>query len=232
MSFRDETLIAYVDRELDAESSAAIEAAASADPQLAERIQRHRALRNAVHAAYEPVLEEPLPQRLLDLASGAQPAAEVRARRWTWLEWSAIAVSLALGIGIGAAVLQAPSGELAAGNGRLVASGELATALSRQLASNQGADAPIRMGLTFISRDGKYCRTFLWRKGAQAGLACNDAGAWQIAVMTQAPAPTGEYRTAGAQMPTAVLRAVEERMQGTTLDAAGEQAARERGWRR
>ena len=84
MILTDETLIAYVDRELDAESVAAIETAAARDPQLAERIERHRALRNTVHAAYAPVLDEPMPKRLLDLASGVPPAPRCIGRTpWT-----------------------------------------------------------------------------------------------------------------------------------------------------
>jgi hypothetical protein len=227
MTFPDDTLLAYVDRELDAELAAAIEAAAARDPQLAERIERQRALRKAVHAAYAPVLEEPLPKRLLDLASGTPTAPPEPARRWTWLEWSAIAASLALGVAIGAAWLRESTSAA-----DLVASGSLATALSRQLASEQPADAPIRIGVSFVSRDGSYCRTFTRAKGAQAGLACNDAGAWRLEVIAVGAAQAGEYRTAGAQLPAAVLRAVEERMQGTTLDAAAEKAAKESGWRR
>jgi len=234
MNFPDETLMAYVDRELDADSAAAIEAAAARDPRLAERIEKQRALRKAIDTAYAGVLEEPMPQRLLDVASGTQTAPTRSPRRWTWFEWSAVAASLAVGIGIGAALLRerAAEGEFVSQQGRLVAGGNLASALSRQLASDQPADAPIRIGLSFVSRDGKYCRTFTREKGAQAGLACNDAGGWRLEVLAQSTMDANEYRMAAAQLPSAVLRAVEERMQGTTLDAAAEQAARERGWRR
>lgn len=235
MTFPDETLMAYVDGELDAASAGAIEAAAARDPQLAHRIERQRALRKAIHATYEPVLEEPMPRRLLDLASGAEPARLVAPRRWTWLEWGAMAASLALGIVIGAAFLrESPSGggEVLAQQGRLVAGGGLAAALSQQLASNQSAETPVRIGLTFLSRDGKYCRTFVREKGTQAGLACNDSGQWRLEVVAQAASQAGDYRMAGAQMPAAVLRAVEERMEGMTFDAAAERSAMERGWRR
>jgi hypothetical protein len=230
----DEKVVAYVDRELDAASCAEIESAAARDPQLAERIERQRALRTAVHAAFEPVLEEPMPKRLLDLASGTQPAHAIARQTWGWFQWGAVAASLALGIAIGATVLRepAPGGDFVAQQGRLVAGGELAKALSQQLANDQAADAPIRIGLTFVSRDGKYCRSFTHKQTGQAGLACNESGEWQLEVVAMRASESGEYRMAGGPLPAPVLRAVEERMQGATLDASAERLAKERGWRR
>jgi hypothetical protein len=41
-----------------------------------------------VHAAYEPILEEPMPKRLLDATSGAAPARRscTRAAPMAWFE--------------------------------------------------------------------------------------------------------------------------------------------------
>ena len=69
MNYDDETLMAYADGELDAESSAAISAAIERDPVLAQRVERHRALRHQVTAAYASVLEQPVPERLLAAAN-------------------------------------------------------------------------------------------------------------------------------------------------------------------
>jgi hypothetical protein len=41
----------------------------------------------------------------------------------------------------------------------------------------------------------------------------------------------GGYRQAGSALPPAVLDAIDERIAGAPLDAAGEQAARNKGWR-
>lgn len=70
MSIPDERLMAYADGELDgaehANERAAIEAAMKADSALARRVERHRALRTRVSGAYNRVLDEPVPDRLLD----------------------------------------------------------------------------------------------------------------------------------------------------------------------
>ena len=114
----------------------------------------------------------------------------------------------------------------------VIARGALARALSEQLASAQKSDAPVRVGLTFLSKEGEYCRTFALEKSASAGLACSSGGEWRIPVIAQAERKSGEYRTAAGELPPAVLRAVEERIQGSSLDAAAERAAQQRGWKR
>ena len=244
MTYSDETLMAYVDRELDADASAAIEAAVARDPELAARVERQRKLRGAVHAAFEPILQEPMPKRLLDAASGTEPASSTprTERRWTWFEWSAMAASVVLGLLIGGTLMvdsrRAPTVDAGvdwvAERGHLVARGNLALALSEQLAGAQKPDAGVRIGLTFLSKAGEYCRTFASEKGATAGLACFSAGEWRIPVIAQADraGTSGDYRTAAAPLPPAVLREVDERIQGSSLDAEAERAAQHRGWKR
>ena len=244
MKYSDETLMAYVDRELDAPSMAAIDAALTGDPDLAARVERQRKLRNAVQAAFEPVLQEPMPKRLLDAASGAAPlsTASRAPRPWAWFEWSAMAASVVLGVLIGSAYVgdsrRAPpvnaGADLVAERGHVVARGRLALALSEQLASTQKPAAPVRIGLTFVSKGGEYCRTFALESGAAAGLACSSAGEWRVQVIAPADraGKVGEYQTAATQLPPAVLREVDERIQGSSLDAAAERAAQQRGWKR
>ena len=243
MTYSDEMLMAYIDRELDAATTASIDAAIDRDPQLARRVERQRKLARAVHAAYEPILEEPMPKRLLEAATGTAsvgPTARTP-RRWAWFEWGAMAASLALGVAIGAALLGDRSrglpdagGDISAEQGQLLARGALARALTDQLASTQKPDAPVRIGLTFLSKGGEYCRTFALERSSTAGFACSGASGWRIDVLAPAE-PAGkapEYRTAGSDLPPAVLRSIEERMQGTSLDSAAERAAQQSGWRR
>jgi hypothetical protein len=243
MTYSDEMLMAYVDRELDAATTASIDAAVARDPGLAARVERQRKLAQAVHAAYKPILEEPMPKRLLDAASGAAPAAApARApRRWAWFEWSAMAASLALGVAIGAVFIGEHgrgttdgAADIIANQGQLLAQGALARALSDQLASTQKPDAPVRIGVTFVSKVGGYCRTFALGRSSAAGLACSSGTGWRIEVLAQAErsGKAPEYRAAAGSLAPAVQRAMEERIQGSSLDAAAERAAQQSGWRR
>ena len=80
-------------------------------------------------------------------------------------------------------------------------------------------------------RDGTLCRSFTVRRSA--GLACRGGEQWKLVMLTEAgEGEAGEYRQAGSAMPSAVLEAIDARIAGTTLDAQGEQAAKQRGWKR
>ena len=57
VNYDDETLMAYVDGELDAKLRAEIAAAVENDPALARRVEQHRALRARVAGAFAKVLE-------------------------------------------------------------------------------------------------------------------------------------------------------------------------------
>lgn len=246
MNLDDETLMAYADGELDAARRAEIAAAIQKDPELARRVERHRALRAEVAGAFGRVLHEPVPEKLVASARGAAapPAAESRGRgqvvqfpgrtghtppaRWGLPQWAAMAASLFVGALISLKVF-APGDELLETRaGALVARGALASALDRQLASAQGAADPVLIGLSFRAQDGNYCRSFTLRSASTAGLACRVGGEWRIPV-TAAAQVTDGMRTA-ASPPAAVLQAIEARISGEALDAAGEQAAVRGGW--
>jgi hypothetical protein len=258
MTYSDETLMAYVDHELDPATAAAIDIARAQDPQLAARIEQHRRLRVAVHAAYAPALDEPVPDRLLSLARGAAEAtsapapkvvdlAAVRAaradaapRRARWSMWGALAAGLALGVWIGSAFVGEPLGpreNFATAGGHLLARGAVAHALDEQLASNQTetATATVRVGVSFVSNGGLYCRTFTLRDTPVAGLACKSGPDWRVQVLAQTAADgeqAGSYRMAGSALPETVLRSVDQMIEGAPLDAAAERAALEHGWKR
>src|SRR5262245_25694610 len=67
----DEMLMAYVDGELDAEARAAVETAMARDPDIARQVEQHKALRKKLHTAFDGVLQEPLPDRLIATARNA-----------------------------------------------------------------------------------------------------------------------------------------------------------------
>jgi anti-sigma factor RsiW len=85
-------LQAYADGRLDAERGAAVEAWLAARPDQAERIAEYRRLTEELRAAYDPVLDEPVPERLTQ-------ALSARAR---WPRYAAVAAWFALGAAIGA----------------------------------------------------------------------------------------------------------------------------------
>ena len=237
MKFPPETLMAYADGELDAETRRAIEAEMAVDPKVAQEIARHRAMRNEVGGAFAGVLKEPVPDRLLRAAKKPAARAERQSRRqWSWPEWTSIAASLLIGVLAGRALLPQSGGErglITAGlDGRVIASGALAQALSEQLSSQDGTN--IDIGLSFRAKSGEYCRTF----GARAanpvvGFACRDAEVWRVDMLSTAPrAESGAgYRMASTQLPAPIVQAIAERMQGEALDVDEEAIARQRRWR-
>lgn len=247
MRFTDETLMAYADGELDQSTRHAVELAMRADPQLADKVRQHIALRGEVYRAFAGTLDEQVPPRLRQVAQSANVVQldSVRAarrkvvevpRRWSWPEWGAIAATLVVGVLAGAMGLSSLRGEsqLTAavdGEGALTAHGKLDLALTRQLASASAAASGVRIGVTFVSKEGQYCRSFTM--GSAAGLACRRGSEWRIPVLTESAASAeGAYRQAGSAMPAAVLDAVDARAAGASLDAKAEQAAAAKGWAR
>jgi len=241
MTFSEETLMAYADGEVDEPTRVAIEAALAADPALAQRISRHRALRARLRGAFDPVLTEPVPQRLLAAASATAPRPRIApvvplrrsaAPRWSWPQLLALAASLVIGALLGP-WLRGPA-PLIARDGTLLADGALARALSQQLASHQAATAPVQVGVSFRSHNGDYCRTFVLREqAALAGLACRERDAWRLeALAATEPSPPGEYRAAASALPPAVASTLDTLIAGPPLDARGEAAARDHDWQR
>jgi hypothetical protein len=245
MNFSEETLMAYADNELDPQTRTAVEAAMATDPEIARRVAQHKALRGKVRVAFDKTLGEPIPQRLVDAARGVPavrregnviPLRRKTPPRRAWPQWASIAASLVVGVIIGQAVLRgSQTGPITATHdGRLVANGVLAQALSEQLASAQPDQAPVRIGVSFKSKAGDYCRTFSMHDTAGlAGLACRDHDEWHVQTLAQTAATdqgNGTYRQAGSQIPKSVVQAVEDNISGDTLDAHAEQAARDKNW--
>ncbi|MES1199920.1 MAG: anti-sigma factor [Pseudomonadota bacterium] len=234
MNVDEEKLIAFIDGELDKESADEITRAATDDAVLSARIEEHRRLRADLSAAFDGVLSEPVPERLLQpLQGGAVVDLEARRAkraRWSVREWGAMAASLAAGLLIGLGSMSGKGALVAADASGLLARGDLEQALNTQLASDAGRS--FRIGLTFRDKDGDFCRTFQASQQAIAGLACRQDANWRVAIDLTNASAAGEVRQAGSSMPPEILSAIEQCIDGDALDAAGERAARERGWRR
>jgi hypothetical protein len=65
MNLNDDTLLAYLDGELDEAQCAAVETACAAQPALAERLDRLALSDERVRRSYQAVLEEPVPPHLI-----------------------------------------------------------------------------------------------------------------------------------------------------------------------
>lgn len=246
MTFSDEVLMAYADDELDESTRIAVESAMAKDPEIARRIAQHRELRKRLRSAFEPVLNEPVPPRLTEAARNARaPAASPEIARVMPLtrrlalrrsapRWAALAASLLLGIIAGRLAFRAGGpGLITTQDGQLMASGFLADALTGQLASQQHPTQRVRIGVSFRSKSGEYCRTFSIRGPAVAGLACHAADGWRLEVLSRAggqPGAAGAYRQASSMMPRALVSTVGDEISGEPLDARAEAAARRHGW--
>lgn len=119
--FDDETLVAFVDGELDEASARDVAAAVAADAGLAARVEAFRQSAMMVQAAFARVIDEPVPERLLLAARGAA-AVEGEAStgkvvpfrrrsaipRWIALPIAASVATLVIGAGAGYWAARAP----------------------------------------------------------------------------------------------------------------------------
>jgi anti-sigma factor RsiW len=117
----DETLIAYLDGELDAGLRSEVDSWLESDAELRDRVAALAASAEALRSVFEPVLHEPVPERLLAAARGATAGGEVidfaaaqkpRVSRpliaRTWVRW-------ALAAGVGGLLIGGSAGYFAGG---------------------------------------------------------------------------------------------------------------------
>lgn len=245
MKFSDDLLIAYINGELAEPGRAAVERAERADPVLAARIAQHRARRGRVmgvsangHDGSSQAQRHVPPGGAkvvhLDALRPGRVASPPQSSReaWTGRHWIAISGALAAGL-LGGALGWRTLGDdpglvtLVESEGALVARGKLMTALSEQLASPGPSKTGVRIGMTFVAKDGAYCRSFV--VDTTAGLACRSGARWTIPVLAEGQA--GAAYLDGSVLPQAVLDAIEQRSTGATLDPVAERAAQQRGWK-
>lgn len=222
----DEMLLAYVDEELDAEGRAAVEAALEADESLGQRLAAHLELGLAAKGVHADVLAEPPPERLTGAVMERRIVRPNFGGRFGGTaQWAALAASLVLGVFVGRFAISEPP--LSVIDRGLVASGDLARALDRDLAGGQAA---IRIGFSFRSQDG-YCRTFQMKSARLGGLACREGPDWRVRLTAPLDTAEADYRMASSATPAPVLAAADELMLGEALDREQEAAARAKGWR-
>lgn len=130
-----------------------------------------------------------------------------------------LGVVLASSFGIGS--------DIRSSDGALFAQGALGEALSRDLSGKAGPIGP-----SFWSKDGVFCRVFTRRApatGGLGGIACRDAGAWRIRVVSQGDSAAGA--NADGELSAPVRGVMDNLIVGVPLDRAAEQQAQRQGWR-
>jgi hypothetical protein len=228
----DDKFFAWLDGELGPAEAAEVEAQVASDPELTRLAEEHRALKQQLRGAFDPIVAAPVPERL---QAALRPSAEVidfaakkRASTIPSLaQWVAMAATLVLGVLLGTMVPQRGNAPLEVQGGKLYAAAALNHALETQLASAPAGE--VRIGVTFRDRSGEICRSFT--ATASSGLACRNDGRWQVRGMFAAPEGQGsDYRMAAGMDPS-LASLVDSTMAGEAFDAAEEKAAKENGWR-
>ena len=241
-SWDDGQIHAHVDGALDADTAARLEADSSNDAALAARIAQQRELRARLRAEYDPVLEEPIPQRFRDALANPDSGAAVipigagrepgRRPAWSLREWGALAAALAFGALLGPFVFRDSTGlPFASEGGRLVAAEYLDAALSTQMTGAATEGEAARIDLSFRAAGGEYCRTFTLRSGA-GGLACRREGGWSVELFEAAAASPeiGEFRQASSALSPAMLGAMTALGASEALTADEERQRIGSGW--
>ena len=213
MTITREDIAAFADGELSGERETEVAAAVTGDAELAQQVQRHRALKAMLAEHYAPVLGQCAPERLTSLLAQPQPAeivdfAAARERResrrrlphWGWIAAPALAASLVLAV-----FLPRQGGEASP-----YVDTQLAAVLDDRLVAVQSPREETRAG---------------------SGIACRDETGWKLEALGKGSHgdPT-DYRMAGAG-DAEILALAQEMAAGPALDEEAEKAARARDWR-
>jgi hypothetical protein len=245
-----DTLMAFVDGELSEDEARSVAAEVARDPELLRYVEEQNVLRSALGSAFAPILAEPVPP-LLERAVRETPVpvrksvfesavldrlrraweAQSPAMRLSWAPAGAMAAGIVLGILLAGSF---GSTTMRDRNGALIAEGDLARTLTERLAADDSGNDAARVGVSFFSKDGFFCRSFTTgaARDRLSGIACREGNDWRIATVAVAPVQaSGTFSTAGADMPASVRSALNEMIAGEPLDAAAERAAKNQGWR-
>ncbi len=181
MPIDEQTLISYVDGELDPAEVEAVEAAIAADPELARTVRDLRADAAMLHAAFAEPMRTEVPARLVQAVESEFAAQRRRRERSAWRSrplFAAVAASFAiLVLGLGGAAIYAERQveqrlarlEAAREGDRALIQQTIATALEKHLSGvpvawrnpqtgSHGQVEPIR---TFRNASGQWCREYL-----------------------------------------------------------------------
>jgi hypothetical protein len=234
MKDRDyELLSQYLDGELDAAATAALEQRLAEEPDLADLLARLRRLDADIAASVCAAATDNVPEHVAALLRDDGKVVPLR-RPLKRAAWPA---ALAASVVAAVALLLVP-GE----DGRQPLTGSdalLAGALEVEPSRADGwvalADGrALQPVLTFPDRDGNWCREFLLRDDDQdwRGVACREAGRWETQVVARETFLAAEeaYRPAGAGDNDKVAGFITRNAADIALGASEEQALITSGW--
>jgi len=251
----EETLSAYLDGALPPDERARVAAELDTDPALRRRLEAFRAADAAVRRAYAPVLDEPLPDRVLELlrrdgadGAGNGGVVELRSRprppRFFMPASIAAGVAFVAGFLAAYAVLtepDAPASEDSMWAGGVVVEagtdlhGVLESGLSAETANLAGGRTATAR-LTFLNAAGEYCRQIdvAGERGTARAIACRRDGRWRVALASFAAAPsTGRddvFRPASSATSAVLDDAIDAMIEGDPLGRSEEREAILRAW--
>jgi len=230
--YSDETVMAYVDGELDDAQSARLEAAMEHDAELTARVEMFAETRSAAQESLRPLLDEPVPAALRQAVEAmaerhaAAGAAPVRRRIFFPAnDWGRMAAAACVAAVLGGAVGYFSHGateqpQLAQVDGALAAALDaLPTGGEQKLGG-----ATLRLIGSFVDQAQKFCREFELSAGAMAttSITCHDGRDWQVRLVVAAPAAGGYAPASASETLDAYLAAIGA---GAPLDPAAERQA-------
>lgn len=239
--FHAEQAVRYVDGEMSGDELLAFEQRLAREPEFRALVDNHERLRSTITQAFGAAPDNH------DLAGIAARIAGIKvlplrpphaARRARFAMFpsrrlasaAAIAASLMIGI-FGGWMLHQPVGSamLSERDQQVAAAGNLEQTLTGRLAT-ETAGGPIRIGLSFASRQG-VCRAFSLNSGMD-GLACRDGDKWVVHALADRPnaRSSTEFRLASSETAPEVLSVVDRMIEGSPFDAVSERRARDARW--
>lgn len=239
MNTTDELLSAFLDSELPEAQMQALRDRLREDPELAERLAALASADDQLLKHYSAIDERPLPTAVTEMLSDPEPAPVVALPWWRKVRHGlhqqvglAVAAVLVLGFGIAQLIPFPGSGQGA--DWEAVAEALEATPSGEPRVLPD--DGRILPRLTFVNRDGQYCRQYrLERDGsASENIACRDGAdrqdwtnvASRNVAMTQS---NGTYQTATGG--SVLDDTLDRMMQGEAVDPSQERQLIARNWK-
>jgi len=246
----DEMLLAcYIDGEMGQEDRANFESRCTAEPALAARLKAWRERDAAIAQDFAALLaagDAPNIQPASGVAAASQPidlaarrrqlkTGAIASARYPQFSGKRWAIPAALAASLAFVVLFSIPLLTQQGNSPLAPLDTLATGQSAELADGQN----LTPALTFAAADGRWCREYSLRPGANSmatsGIACREDGEWRVQGETEtggAPAAGSAqgYATAGGSSSAPLDRIYDQLAPDDPLGPDDEARLIENGW--